>query len=145
MILSEDDVKAAPPADRPYKRFDGQGLYLLVNPNGSKYWRLKYRHLKKEKVLTLGVYPKVSLKLARDRRDEARAHLADNRDPGVIKREGIAAAIASAPKRLSIDNGGALTFHIGARCVVLTPQETAELRAFLDATRAVAMEQPPCH
>jgi hypothetical protein len=144
MSLSEDDVKRSAPTDRPYKLFDGQGLYLLVNPNGSKYWRLKYRHLKKEKVLTLGAYPEVGLKPARDLRDEARAHLADNRDPGVIKREGIAAAIASAPKRLSIDNDGALTFHVGTRCVVLTPQETVQLRAFLDATRAVTTEQQPC-
>jgi hypothetical protein len=69
-------------ADRPVKMFDGGGLFLLVNPNGSKWWRLKYRVDGKEKLLSLGVYPDVSLKIARERRDDARKLLAAGGDPG---------------------------------------------------------------
>lgn len=52
--------------------FDGAGLFVLVKPTGAKYWRLKYRHGGVEKMLALGVYPEVSLKRAREKRDEAR-------------------------------------------------------------------------
>jgi hypothetical protein len=55
----------------PAKLFDGGGLYLEVAPAGGKWWRLKYRIAGKEKRLSLGVYPDVGLKLARDRRDDA--------------------------------------------------------------------------
>jgi hypothetical protein len=61
-------------------------LYLLINPKGAKYWRLKYRYGGKEKTLALGVYPEVSLAEARDRRSKARAKLRDDIDPGVAKR-----------------------------------------------------------
>jgi integrase len=63
------------------KLFDGGGLYLLVNPNGSRWWRLKYRIVGKERGLSLGVYPDVPLKLARERRDEARKLIANGVDP----------------------------------------------------------------
>jgi hypothetical protein len=56
-------------------------MFLLVNPNGSKYFRLKYRISGKEKLLALGAYPETSLKQARDKRDEARSQLADGIDP----------------------------------------------------------------
>src|SRR5205085_382528 len=67
--------------DKPYKLFDAEGLYLLVQPDGAKYWRLKYRFAGREKLLALGVYPSVSLRSARDKRAKARATLADGRDP----------------------------------------------------------------
>lgn len=64
---------------------DGGGMYLLVKPAG-KYWRMDYRYADKRKTLALGVYPAVTLAQARKRRDEARAQLAQDIDPGVIKR-----------------------------------------------------------
>jgi integrase len=72
-----------PPA--PTKLSDGRGLYLLVTPTGSRYWRLKYRMHGREKLLALGVYPDVSLKLARDRREKARQLIAEGIDPNAKK------------------------------------------------------------
>ena len=66
---------------------DGHGLYLEVMPNGSKYWRLKYRFLGKEKRLALGVYPEVSLGEARDAREKARKLRAGGVDPSLAKQE----------------------------------------------------------
>ncbi len=70
--LSELQVRRAKPGKKPRKMFDGGGLYLLVHPNGSRYWRLKYRHAGKERLLALGVYPQVSLAEAREQAAEAR-------------------------------------------------------------------------
>lgn len=70
----------------PGKHFDGGGLYLEVTAAGGRYWRLKYRHGGKEKRLAFGVYPDVSLKAARERRDEARAILARGLDPAAERR-----------------------------------------------------------
>ncbi|MDO9269399.1 MAG: integrase arm-type DNA-binding domain-containing protein [Methylobacter sp.] len=82
MPLSDTTIKNAKPnPDKAYKLPDEKGMYLLVSPNGSKYFRLKYRFSGKEKVLALGVYPDTSLKQAREKRDEARKQLADGIDP----------------------------------------------------------------
>ncbi|MDD4906647.1 MAG: Arm DNA-binding domain-containing protein, partial [Methylobacter tundripaludum] len=83
MPLSDTTIKNAKPnADKAYKLPDEKGMYLLVNLNGSKYFRLKYRFGGKEKVLALGVYPDTGLKQAREKRDEARKLLAEGIDPG---------------------------------------------------------------
>jgi integrase len=83
MPLSDTTIKNAKPTpDKAYKLPDEKGMYLLINPNGSKYFRLKYRFAGKEKVLALGVYPDTGLKQAREKRDEARKLLADGIDPG---------------------------------------------------------------
>jgi integrase len=76
-----------PPNKARVRHADSQGLYLEVLPNGGKYWRLKYRHAGKEKRLGLGVYPAVSLKDARTKRDEARAQLAAGQDPSAVRKE----------------------------------------------------------
>ncbi|MGC8702840.1 MAG: Arm DNA-binding domain-containing protein [Thiomonas sp.] len=94
MPLSDTAIRNAKPAARQYKLSDEKGLFLLVHSNGSKYWRLKYRYLGAEKTLALGVYPEVSLRAARAKRDEARAHLADGRDPGAVKQAEKARAYA---------------------------------------------------
>src|SRR5579862_5936569 len=84
--LTDVKVKNAKPRATPYKLADGQGMYLLVKPDGAKYWRLKYRFGGKEKVLALGVYDAVGLKEARARRDEARALLGKGIDPGAERK-----------------------------------------------------------
>lgn len=86
MPLTDIKVKTAKPMDKAYKLTDGGGMYLLVKPNGSKYWRLKYRFVSKEKMLSIGVYPDVSLADARQKRDEARKVLAAGGDPGEVKK-----------------------------------------------------------
>ena len=74
--LTALQVKLAKPKERQDKLTDGEGLYLLVMPNGSKYWRYDYRYRDKRKTLPLGVYPNVSLSDARNLHAEARQMLA---------------------------------------------------------------------
>ncbi|CAH1207469.1 putative protein IntB [Candidatus Nitrotoga sp. BS] len=81
MSLTDTAVKNVKPGDKTARLFDGGGLYLEVAPAGGKWWRLKYRYDGKEKRLSLGVYPDVSLKDARQRRSDARKLLADGVDP----------------------------------------------------------------
>jgi hypothetical protein len=81
MALKDVELRAFKPQDRAYKRADERGLYIEVCPNGSKLWRLKYRHLGTEKRLALGAYPEVSLAEARRKRDEARQKLREGIDP----------------------------------------------------------------
>ena len=81
MPLTDKEVLNAKPGTKPYKLFDGEGMYLLVQPDGGKYWRLKYRFAGREKLLALGVYDTVSLAEARQRRAKAKAALADALDP----------------------------------------------------------------
>jgi integrase len=81
MPLNDTQIKNAKPRERPYKIADASGLTLLINPNGSKWWRLRYRINGTEKMLSLGVYPDVSLAKARSRRDEHRSLIVDGVDP----------------------------------------------------------------
>ena len=85
-VLTATAIKQAGPREKLYRLSDEKGLYLEVHPNGSKYWRLKYRFGGKEKRLALGVYPEVSLKRARDKRSEARELLTDGVDPSEVRR-----------------------------------------------------------
>lgn len=87
MKLNARQVDTAKPKDKPYKLADGGGLYLLIKPNGGKYWRLKYRVAGKEKLLALGVYPEVTLADARAKREEAKRGIAGGIDPMEAKRE----------------------------------------------------------
>jgi len=86
MPLTAIAAKQARPKDKPYKLSDERGMFLLVKPNGAKYWRLKYRYAGKEKSLSIGVYPEVTLAEAREHRDNARRLLRDDIDPGVAKK-----------------------------------------------------------
>src|SRR5713226_3644425 len=85
--LSDTAARNAKAKTKPYKMSDGEGLFLLVTPSGSKYWRLKYFFAGKEKLLALGVYPDVTLSDARERRAQARKVLAAGNDPGEVKKE----------------------------------------------------------
>jgi integrase len=103
--LSDAAVRNAKAKTKPYKMSDGDGLFLLVMPSGSKYWRLKYFFAGKEKLLALGVYPDVTLADARERRAQSRKVLAAGNDPGAAKKEA---------KRL-ITHQHANTFELVAR------------------------------
>lgn len=91
MPLIDSALKAAKPELRPKKLFDGGGLYLLIQPNGAKRWRIKYRFAGKEQALSLGAYPDVSLKQARELRDELRKQVAAGIDPGGLRKAAKAA------------------------------------------------------
>ena len=81
MALTDTTVRNAKPKEKPYKLGDSGGLYVIVRPNRAKWWRLKFRFGGKEKLLSFGVYPEVSLQEARRRRDEARELLANGVNP----------------------------------------------------------------
>lgn len=87
MALNDTQIRAAKPADKQYKLTDGEGMYLLVHPNGSKYWRLSYRFGGKQKTLALGVYPTTSLSAARGKRMDAKTRLAEGVDPSEQKKQ----------------------------------------------------------
>ena len=86
MPLTDTAVRAAKPQVQARKLFDGGGLYLEISPAGGKWWRWKYRFGGKEKRISLGVYPDISLKLARERRDAVRQQLAAGIDPGQARK-----------------------------------------------------------
>lgn len=95
-MLTDIAVRNAKASDKPYKLSDERGLYLHVMPNGGRYWRMNYRHVGKQKTLALGIYPDVTLKDARERRDAARRLLADGVDPGAAKAAQKASNVAAA-------------------------------------------------
>lgn len=97
--LTDMAARNAKGKEKPYKLAAGAGLYLQVMPNGNRYWRMKYRHAGKEKLLSIGVYPEVSLKEACDKRDAARAQLRDGKDPSEEKQLGKLKAQLSADGR----------------------------------------------
>jgi integrase len=97
MALTAIAIKAAKGREKPYKLTDREGLYLSVMPNGSRYWRMNYRHLGKQKTLAFGVWPDTGLAEARAQRDAARKLIARGEDPAErIKLDRIAATVAAA-------------------------------------------------
>lgn len=97
--LTDMAARNAKGKEKPYKLAAGAGLYLQVMPNGNRYWRMKYRHAGKEKLLSIGVYPDVTLKEACDKRDAARAQLRGGKDPSEEKQLGKLKAQLSADGR----------------------------------------------
>jgi len=91
MALTELGIRQAKPQEKEYMLHDDRGLYLLVRPAGGKYWRLRYWKDNKEKKMSLGVYPTVTLKEAREKRDELRKDISNGIDP----KEVLQAALAS--------------------------------------------------
>jgi hypothetical protein len=97
-MLSDTKIKSVKPKDKPFKLYDRDGLFLLVNTGGSKLWRFKYRFEMKEKLLSLGQYPEVSLAAARERCLEARKLVADDKDPSQQRQD------ERAQKRIAASN-----------------------------------------
>ena len=87
MTLTDTRIRNAKPKAKAYKLGDGGGMYLLVKPDGARYWRLDYRFAGKRRTLALGVYPTTTLSNARTRREEARALLAQGNDPSLVKKK----------------------------------------------------------
>jgi integrase len=95
MALTSLALEKAKPKEKPYKLTDGDGLHLLINPNGSKLWRFRYQFCRKEKMLSFGSFPEVSLAQAREKRTDARKLVAGGADPSQQRREDkVHAAIA---------------------------------------------------
>lgn len=97
MSLTATRINAAKPRKKPYKLGDSGGLFLLVSPSGGRWWRFKYRHDGKAKLISLGIYPETSLAQAREGRDAARRQLSTGVDPSAARQAQKAArAMASA-------------------------------------------------
>ncbi len=95
MPMTDVKARTTKPKTKPYKLTDGDGLFLLVTPPGGKWWRFKYRFEGKEKLLSFGTYPEVSLADARQKRDTARKQVAAGVDPGEARKAKKAAQVAS--------------------------------------------------
>lgn len=114
MPLTDTQVRNAKPAKKPFKLSDGGWLFLIVNPSGSKLWRMAYRFHGAEKTLSFGGYPEISLKDARARRDEAKALVASGIDPSQqrkldkLSRAVTMATTFGAPFFSSLSTGGAI-------------------------------------
>lgn len=93
--LSDPKIKKAKPQQKQTTLFDGGGLFLLVTPSGGKLWRFKYRFGNKEKLLSFGAYPEISISTARRKREEARKLIANSIDPGEVRKAQKAAGIAA--------------------------------------------------
>ncbi len=102
MSLTDTTIRNTKATGKPVKLSDEKGLFLLIHPNGGKYWRQKYRSNGKEKTLSHGVYPDVSLKDAREKRDEARKLLAQGIDPGENKKAAKAAREGAAANSFEV-------------------------------------------
>lgn len=85
-MLTETQIRTAKAKERAFKLFDERSLFMLVTQHGSKLWRFKYSIEGREKLLALGAWPDVSLKMARDRRDVARRQIAEGKDPGAARK-----------------------------------------------------------
>lgn len=85
--LSENEINIAKPRHKTYWLFDGGGLYIMFTPSGGKLWRFKYRFEGKEKLMSFGAYPGISLDDARYCRDAAREQLAQHLDPATLRKE----------------------------------------------------------
>lgn len=120
-MLTDTAIRKAKPTKNPQKMSDGGGMYLLLKPDGGRYWRMDYRYDKKRKTLALGVYPTVTLLDARQRREDARRLLANGTDPGAARKA------AKQAKAESARVTGA-TFEIIARAW-MARQEVAEVTA----------------
>jgi hypothetical protein len=143
MPLTDIIIANDPPRDSAYKLASEKGLYLLVNPNGSRYWRFDYRFEGKRKTLSMGVYPEISLDIARTRRDEARELLAQHINPAEVRKQARSTAVAkiSQPSlQFSMTDSGGLLIENKSGKMVLNAEQVIALRAFIDATR----EEQPC-
>ena len=100
--LTDAAVKTAKPGEKQRAMFDGDGLFLLIVPNGGKYWRFKYRFEGKGKILAFGTYPEISLAKARERREAARRQVAEGIDPGALKKAVKAAKVAETENAFEI-------------------------------------------
>ena len=120
MSLSSFSIQNAKPKERPYKLTDGNGLHLLVNPNGSKLWRFRYRFGGAQKMISFGAFPDVGLAAARDKRDEARKLVAAGIDPSQKRKD----------ERRASDAANRDTFAV----VALEYIEKCEAEGIADAT-----------
>lgn len=136
--LTDLQVKDIQTKARPYRLSDGGGLYLLINPDGAKYWRMDYRIFNVRRTAAFGKYPEVSLSAAREQRGNARNLITEGIDPVELKREQSKRERAARPKapilHLSMNDLGGMVIENKYRRLTLSVAQVEALRAFLTAT-----------
>ena len=141
MQLSEFAARKAKPKEKPYRMSDGGSLHLLVQTNGSKLWQMRYRFHRKEKLLSFGPYPLVSIANARRKRDEAKQLLLEGIDPSAKKKQ----------DRLDAETQARQTFRLLAdeyleqQCVKGAAQSTQTKTAWLLKDLAAPLADRPIH
>ena len=140
--LTDTKIRKAKHTDKPVKLADGGGLYVELHPNGSRYWRMKYRFGGAEKRLAFGVYPEVSLADARKRRDEARKLVATGTDPSDLRKaeKAATAAKAEASRLAAAGLPGPGTFEHVAREWLATVHQVKVSAGHAERTR-IRLEQ----
>ncbi len=142
--LSEKQLAQAKPKDKPYKLSVGGALFVLVSPGGGKHWRFKYRFLGKEKSLSIGMFPQISMKMAIEARDRARKQLSEGIDPGAVKQENLKKlrkpANLKSQFRIEISEDGKLTIETDIKIITLTHAQTKALHLFLNASPLTSSE-----
>jgi len=134
--LTDAAIRKARAISKARKLRDGQGLFLALRPDGARYWRFKYRFAGKEKQLSFGVYPGVSIAEARTQRAEARALLDQGIDPSAARREAKRAAAATeaqteiSPRIVLID--GAVEVWCGKTALRLSAMQARAVRDLLN-------------
>jgi hypothetical protein len=132
MPLTDAEILALKPKSKPYKFSIGKGAYILVMPNGHKYWRLNYHLDAKEGTCALGVFPEVPADAAIAARDSARALVREGINPSAARREAREKSVLSrAVFRLALSKCGALTIETDKNALTLTLPQTQILAAFL--------------
>ena len=136
--LTETQIAALEPKSIRYKVADGSGLHLMVQPTGTKSWRMGFRFLGKEKAISFGQYPEISLKDARQLCLDTRRLITQGIDPVLLQRERHEQAMAARPItskfQLRINDQGEMVIENSSRRLTLTVKQVAALRAFLIAT-----------
>lgn len=125
MPLSQMAIRNAKPKDKDYKLTDGEGMFLFVTKTGGKYWRWSYRFGGKQKTLSLGVYPEVTLAEAREKRAAARATLAKGRDPGLERKI----------EKLTAGTSSGNSFDALAKELILKMQREGRAAVTIDKTK----------
>jgi hypothetical protein len=132
MPITDAEVLTLKPKAKPYKVSIGEGAYLLVMPDGKKYWRLKYSLDGQESTYALGVFPKVSANAAKAARNLVKGLIRSGINPTVARRQARETAVPGEPVlRLGISKCGALTIETDTIAVTLTPPHTKALAHFL--------------
>ena len=136
--LTEARIASLVPKDVRYKVADGSGMYLVVHPTGTKSWRMGFRFLDKQKVISFGQYPEVSMDAARQQCKNTRRLIAEGIDPLIMQRDLREQALAARPAtprfQLRINDQGEMVIQNMSRRLTLTVKQVAALRAFLIAT-----------
>ncbi len=134
--MDETELHAAQPREKPYKLFPGRGVFLLVQPNGAKLWRLSVRRIGINTTLSLGAFPEISLTDAMVERDRIRAQARMGIHPTAARRaarEAVGLGSAGSAFALCMSSDGALSVTVGEQTLRLTRYQTDAIRSALRA------------